>query len=153
MQFPTRVAIFREKNSAENGADGNFDSYHRNSYYSAEDRKAKNSIPNHFPEKKNTWMTLENIFSRNSIPFHTRMAFEKHLFKEFCSVPFCSEPRNGPSIDTQNSAKGRKTFFPSITKTIASLFRGISSERNFLGNPSPGTFRLLYGTTLLEKYA
>ncbi len=31
MQVPTRVAIFREKYSVENGAEGNFDSFYRNS--------------------------------------------------------------------------------------------------------------------------
>jgi hypothetical protein len=30
MQVATRVAIFREKNYVENGADRNFDSFHRN---------------------------------------------------------------------------------------------------------------------------
>ncbi len=59
MQVPARVAIFREKNSVENGTDGNFDSFHRNSVgiplsSSAEDKKARNSVQKHLVEKKNT---------------------------------------------------------------------------------------------------
>jgi hypothetical protein len=69
MQVPTRVAIFREKYSVENEAEGNFDSFYRNSVclfrgtenarntgpsHSAENKKARNSVPKHFVEKKKT---------------------------------------------------------------------------------------------------
>jgi hypothetical protein len=139
----------------ENGADGNFDSFHRNSVCfaerktlgiplssSAEDKKARNSVPKHFVEKKNT----RNFHSE---PFHRR---EKHL--EFRSEPLTLfETPSEPFKDKQDTLRERRTFFRIITETISSQFRGIFSERNFNGNPSPGTFRLLYGITLLEKYA
>jgi hypothetical protein len=76
-----RVAIFREKNIP------------RNTEHSAEDKKARNSVPKHFLEEKNTELCnfLLNYYgedknAQNSVPNH--FAEEKNNRKsEFCSVP------------------------------------------------------------------
>ncbi len=74
---PSRVAIFRDRNYfAEHGTDGNFDSF-------LGTKKAWNSIPNHFVEKKNiqifgiSFRIILQKIKHLRIPFRIRTISQK----------------------------------------------------------------------------
>jgi hypothetical protein len=70
----------REKNSAEQGRDGNFDSFRQDNARhsvpsrSAEDKAIRNSVQNHFAEDKT---------AKNSVPNHFAVLWNRNYFLRF----------------------------------------------------------------------
>jgi hypothetical protein len=91
----------------------------------------------HFSEEK----TLENLFQTIFRTENTRKTttfvscFVKPYYFRGIPFRFVWFRISKLALLMNTEFRGMSTFFRGITKTVPSLFRGISSERNFDGNP------------------
>ncbi len=103
-----------------------------------EEKKTRNSIPNHFRKRKHLKIRSKQFLGTENT--RKTMTFVSCFVKlhYFRGIPFRSVRfRTTKLILSMNTEFCRmSTFFRGITKTVLSLFCGICSERNFDGNPS-----------------